>query len=33
MDELIKPAIEAVKSGEIEIIPERFEKIYFNWTR
>ena len=32
MDELIKPAIEAVKSGEIEIIPERFEKIYFNWT-
>lgn len=32
MDELIKPAIEAVKSGEIEIIPDRFDKIYFNWT-
>ncbi|NLJ96483.1 MAG: valine--tRNA ligase [Clostridiales bacterium] len=32
MDDLIKPAVEAVKSGEIEIIPERFEKIYFNWT-
>lgn len=32
MDELIKPAIEAVKTGEIEIIPERFDKIYFNWT-
>lgn len=32
MDELIKPAVEAVKSGEIEIIPDRFKKIYFNWT-
>lgn len=32
MDELIKPAVEAVKSGEIELIPERFEKVYFNWT-
>ena len=32
MDELIKPAVEAVKSGEIELIPDRFEKIYFNWT-
>ncbi|SHO51926.1 valine--tRNA ligase [Anaerocolumna xylanovorans] len=32
MDELIKPAIEAVKSGEIAFIPERFDKIYFNWT-
>jgi len=32
MDELIKPAVEAVKSGEIEIIPDRFNKIYFNWT-
>ena len=28
---LAKPAIEAVKSGEIEIIPKRFEKIYFQW--
>lgn len=31
MDELIKPAAEAVKSGEIEFVPERFDKIYFNW--
>ena len=32
MDELIKPAVEAVKSGEIKLIPERMEKTYFNWT-
>ena len=32
MDELIKPAVEAVKSGEIQFIPERFDKTYFNWT-
>ena len=32
MDELIKPAIDAVKNGEITLIPERMEKIYFNWT-
>jgi valyl-tRNA synthetase len=32
MDELIKPAVEAVKSGEIQFVPERFDKIYFNWT-
>ena len=32
MDELIKPAVEAVKSGEVKLIPERMEKIYFNWT-
>ncbi|MCR5634601.1 MAG: valine--tRNA ligase [Lachnospiraceae bacterium] len=32
MDELIKPAVEAVKSGEIELIPGRMEKTYFNWT-
>jgi valyl-tRNA synthetase len=24
-------AIEAVRSGKIEIVPERFEKVYFNW--
>jgi valyl-tRNA synthetase len=28
---LAEPAIEAVKSGEIKIIPKRFEKIYFHW--
>ncbi len=32
MDELIKPAREAVKNGEIQLIPERMEKNYFNWT-
>jgi valyl-tRNA synthetase len=28
---LAGPAIEAVKSGKIKILPKRFEKIYFNW--
>lgn len=32
MDELIKPAVKAVKDGEIKLVPERMEKIYFNWT-
>ena len=32
MDELIKPAREAVKNGEIKLIPERMEKNHFNWT-
>ncbi len=32
MDELIKPAVEAVKNGEVELVPGRLEKIYFNWT-
>jgi valyl-tRNA synthetase len=32
MDELIKPAVAAVKNKEIRLIPERMEKIYFNWT-
>ncbi len=32
MDELIKPAVEAVKTGDIALIPERMEKTYFNWT-
>jgi len=32
MEELIKPAVEAVKTGEIQLLPERIEKIYFNWT-
>ena len=31
MADLAKPAIEAVKSGQIKFIPERFEKNYFNW--
>lgn len=31
MEELAKPAIEAVKKGYIKFIPKRFEKIYLNW--
>lgn len=32
MDELIKPAIKAVKEKDVEFVPERFDKIYFNWA-
>lgn len=32
MDELIKPAVKAVKNGEIKLLPERMDKTYFNWT-
>lgn len=32
MDEMIKPAVDAVKNGEIKLIPERMDKTYFNWT-
>ena len=32
MDEMIKPAVEGVKSGEIKLLPARMEKTYFNWT-
>ena len=32
MDELIKPAAEAVKNGDIKLLPERMDKTYFNWT-
>ncbi len=32
MDELIKPAADAVKNGDIKLIPERMTKTYFNWT-
>ena len=31
MKPLAKPAIRVVKEGKIKFIPERFEKIYFNW--
>jgi len=31
MESLAKPAIAAVKSGEIQFVPERFTKIYTNW--
>ncbi|CAM3008422.1 valine--tRNA ligase [Hathewaya histolytica] len=31
MEPLAKPAIDAVKNKKIKFVPERFEKIYFNW--
>jgi valyl-tRNA synthetase len=31
MKPLAQPAIEAVRDGRIKIVPERFEKIYFQW--
>ena len=31
MKPLAEPAIEAVKSGEVKFVPERWSKIYFNW--
>ena len=32
MDEMIRPAVEAVKNGEIRLIPDRMDKTYYNWT-
>ena len=31
MKPLAEPAIDVVKSGELEFVPQRFEKTYFNW--
>ena len=31
MESLAEPAIKAVKDNEIQIIPERFTSVYFNW--
>ncbi|MFN8444506.1 MAG: valine--tRNA ligase [Caldilineaceae bacterium] len=31
MQPLAEPAIAAVKDGRIQIVPERFEKVYFHW--
>ena len=31
MKPLAEPAIEAVRSGKVKFVPERFSKIYFNW--
>ena len=31
MDELAKPAINAIKTGELKFVPERFNKIYLHW--
>jgi valyl-tRNA synthetase len=32
MDELIKPAVEGVKNGDIELMPASMDKTYYNWT-
>ena len=31
MEEMAKPAIEAIKKGELTFVPERFDKIYLHW--
>lgn len=31
MKELVKPAIDAVKNGDLVFVPKRFEKNYLNW--
>lgn len=31
MDELAKPAIEAIKNGDLEFVPEHFDKTYLHW--
>lgn len=31
MEEMAKPAIEAVRNGDLKFVPERFDKIYMHW--
>ncbi|MCR1841798.1 valine--tRNA ligase [Murimonas intestini] len=31
MEEMAKPAIEAIKNGSLKFVPERFDKIYLHW--
>ena len=31
MEELAKPAIQALKTGELRFVPDRFDKIYLHW--
>jgi len=31
MEELAKPAIETLKKGTLQLVPERFDKIYLHW--
>ena len=31
MEELAKPAIEAISNGDLKLIPERMNKTYMNW--
>ena len=32
MEEMIKPAVNAIKDGEIKLIPSSMDRTYFNWT-
>jgi len=32
MKEITQPAIDAVKSGKIRFVPQKYEKTYFNWV-
>jgi valyl-tRNA synthetase len=31
MEPLARPALQAVRDGSIEIVPQRFNKVYYNW--
>ena len=31
MEEMAKPAIEAIKNGDLTFVPERFDKTYLHW--
>lgn len=31
MEEMAKPAMEAVRNGDLKFVPERFDKIYMHW--
>ncbi|MER2024401.1 MAG: valine--tRNA ligase, partial [Eubacteriales bacterium] len=31
MEEMAKPAIEAIRNGDLTFVPERFDKIYLHW--
>ena len=31
MKPLAQPAIDAVKNGDTQFVPEHFEKVYFHW--
>ena len=31
MEEMVKPAIEAIKNGDLTFVPERFDKTYLHW--
>ena len=32
MDEMIKPAVDSIKNGEIKLLPEHMDRLYYNWT-